>query len=129
MQEEQTTKHSTLDNLETLLTDVTSGISTDNLFRQQLEEENEDLKKRWQELDKILEDKHKALTDALKPANLYDEHKTKFEQWIMKTNDKLDKMESPRSDPKEAEKELSTIKVSKCKFYESYIVTLISIRQ
>ena len=113
MQEEQTNKQSSLDALDPLLNDVVSGSSSDNPLKQQLEDNNEDVRKRWQQLAKLLEDKQDALTEAVQLAEKYKEDKTKVDQWMMETNAKLDTMGPPPSNPMEAEKELNKIKVSR----------------
>ena len=113
IQEEQTNKQSLLDTLEPLLTDVIAGSSSDNPLKQQHEENNEDVRKRWQQLTKLLEDKQETLTEALRLAEKYKEDKAKVDQWMMETNAKLDTIGPPPSNPKEAEKELNKIKVSR----------------
>ena len=99
IEEEQTTKKSSLNSLDPLLADVVSSSSTDNPLKQQLEEKNEDVKKRWQQLANTLEDKQ-------------EEDKSKVEQWMKEANTKLDELGPPPSNPQEAEKELNKIKVS-----------------
>lgn len=113
MQEEQTSKKLTLDDLESLLTDVVSGGSADNPFKQKLEEDNESIKGRWQQLANTLKKKQEDLTDALQLAEKYEEHKRKIEQWMMETNVKLESMGPPPSNPKVVEQECSKIKVSR----------------
>ena len=112
IEEEQTAKKSSLDSLDPLLADVVSGSSTDNPLKQKLEEKNEDVKKRWQQLANTLEDKQEALTEALRLAEKYKEDKSKVEQWMKEDNTKLDELGPPPSNPQEAEKELNKIKVS-----------------
>ena len=112
IEEEQTAKKSSLDSLDQLLADVVSGSSTDNPLKQQLEEKNEDIKKRWQQLVNTLEIKQEVLIEALRLAEKYEENKTKIEQWMKEANTKLDELGPPPSNPQEAEKELNKIKVS-----------------
>ncbi|XP_065889965.1 microtubule-actin cross-linking factor 1-like isoform X3 [Dysidea avara] len=120
IEEEQTTKKSSLDSLDPLLVDVVSGSSTDNPLKQQLEEKNEDVKKRWQQLANTLEDKQEALTEALRLAEKYKEDKSKVEQWMKEANTKLDELGPPPSNPQEAEKELNKIKVMKDEYEEMW---------
>ena len=112
IQEEQASKQPLLDSLAPLLAAVVSASSSDNPLKQQFEENNEELRKRWHRLANLMEDKQEALTDALRLAEKYEEDKTKVEQWMTEANGKLDTMGPPPSNPKEAEKELNKIKVS-----------------
>lgn len=114
MQEEQSSKQFALDDLESLLTHVVSGSSDDNPVKQQLERDNENLKKRWQQLANALKGKQEDLTDALQLAEKHEELKAKIEQWMMETNNVLQKVRSPSSNPKAVEEEHSKIKVSRC---------------
>ena len=115
MQEEQSSKQLALDDLESLLTHVVSGSSAaDNPFKQQLERDSENLKRRWQQLADALKGKEEDLTDALQLAEKHEEHKAKFEQWMMESNVMLQKVSSPSSNPKAVEEEYSKIKVSRC---------------
>ena len=100
--------------------------SNDNPLKQQHEEDNEELRKRWQQLVNLLEDKQEALTDALRLAEKYKEDKAKVDQWVTETNGKLDTMGPPPSNPKEAEKELNKIKV--CEYILQYIVVILCTR-
>lgn len=97
-----------------MLADVVSSSSTDNPLKQQLEDNNEVLKKRWQQLANQLEDKQETLADALRLAEKYEEDKAQVKQWMTAANAKLDTLGPPPSNPKEAEKELNEIKVSRC---------------
>ena len=92
-----------LDNLEPLLSDVVAGSSTDHPLRQQLEENNDEVRKRWLQLANLLEDKQDVLADALQLAEKYKEDKAKVEQWMTEANVKLDTMGPPPSNPKEVE--------------------------
>ena len=112
IQEEQASKQPLLDSITPLLADVVSASSNDHPLKQQFEENNEELRKRWQQLDNLLEDKQEALTDALRLAEKYKDDKTRVEQWMTETNSKLDTLGPPPSNPKDAEKELNKIKVS-----------------
>lgn len=112
MQEEQTSQQLLLNNLQSLLTDVVSGSSADNPFKQQLEENNEHLKNRWQKLTNKLKSNQEELTDALQLVEKYENLKAKIEQWIMETLAKLDNMGPSLCDPKQAEQNLNEIKVS-----------------
>ena len=89
IEEEQTAKKSSLDSLDQLLADVVSGSSTDSPLKQQLEEKNEDIKKRWQQLVNTLEIKQEVLIEALRLAEKYEENKTKIEQWMKEANTKM----------------------------------------
>lgn len=113
MQEEHTSKQLTLDNVESLLTDIVSDSSADNPFKQQLEENNEHLKKRWQKLTNALKSKQEGLTDALQLAEKYEECKAEMEQWMMEASVKLEQMGSPPSNPEVTEQEYNKIKVSR----------------
>ena len=112
IEEEQASKKSSLDSLDPLLADVVSGSSTDNPLKQQLEEKNEDVKKRWQQLANTIEDKQEALTEVLRLAEKYKEDKSKVKQWMKEANSKLNELGPPPSNPQEAEKELNKIKVN-----------------
>lgn len=113
IQEEQASKQPSLDSIEPLLSDVVSNSSSDNPLKQQLQEKNDDIRKRWQQLSNQLEDKQEALAEALRLAERYKEDNTKVNQWMTETNAKLDTMGPPPSNPTEAEKELNKIKVSR----------------
>ena len=112
IQEEQANKQSLVDSLAPLLADVVTASSSDDPLKEQLEGNNEELRKRCQQLISAVEDRYEALTDALRLAEKYKEDKAKVEQWMADTNAKLDTMGPPPSNPKEAEKELNKIKVS-----------------
>ena len=101
-----------MDSVDTLLGDVATNSSRDNPLKQQLEEDNEDLRRRWLQLANQLEDKQEALEDALRLAEKYKDDRAAVDQWMKDTNDKLDALGPPPSNPKEAEKELNNIKVS-----------------
>ena len=60
-----------------------------------------------------MEDKQEALADALRLAEKYRDNKTKVDQWMEDVNAKLDTLGPPPSNPKEAEKALNKIKVSR----------------
>lgn len=112
IQEEQASKQSLLNSLEPLLSDVVSGSSTDHPLKPQLEKDNDELRKKWQQLANVLEDRQEAMAEALRLAEKYEEDKAKVEQWMTEANAKLDTLGPPPSNPKEVEKELNKIKVS-----------------
>ena len=125
IQEEQSCKQLALDDLELLLTHVISGSSIDNPFRQQLERDIDNLKKRWQQLATALKSKQEDFADAVKLVKQHEELKAKIENWMMETNIKLQKISSPPSNPRAAEEEYSRIKVSRCNII--MIVTMCSL--
>ena len=120
IEEEQTAKKSSLDSLDQLLADVVSGSSTDNPLKQRLEEKNENIKKRWLQLVNTLENKQKTLTEVLHLAQKYREDISKVKQWMKEANTKLYEL-GPSPNPKEVEKSLSKLKVSKVGVTELFI--------
>ena len=102
-----------MDNLETLLADVVSDSSADNPFKQQLVQDKESLKERWQQLTNAMKNKQKNFTDALELAEKYEEAKGKVEKWMMETNVELDKIGTLLLDPKQIEQNMNKIKVSR----------------
>lgn len=114
MQEGQSCKQLALDDLELLLPHVLSGSSIDNPFRQQLERDNDNLKKRWKQLATSLKSKEEDFADVVKLAEKHEELKAKIENWMMETNVKLQEISPPPSNSRAAEEEYSRIKVSRC---------------